>query len=292
VVGGGPAGLVASVHLARLRHSVAVVDASQSRLATIPRTRNYPGAPDGVPGPALLASLRAQTTRYPIDHVAAQVKALERTVDGFRLSWVGGSMEARMVLIATGASDIAPEMAHLAHALTTGLLRYCPVCDAYEVIDRRVGVIAAGPGGVHEALYLRHFTAQLTVFLTSDATGLPASEQASLAQAGIRVAEGRVESIREWRGSIIVRHGGRDTACDALYSALGLRIHSSLATSLGARTDDSGYLVTDRHQATHVDGMYAAGDVSSGLNQITVAAGEAAIASAAMHLQLSRRPRG
>src|SRR4051794_4435459 len=52
VVGGGPAGLVASVHLARLRHSVAVVDASQSRLATIPRTRNYPGAPDGVPGPA------------------------------------------------------------------------------------------------------------------------------------------------------------------------------------------------------------------------------------------------
>jgi thioredoxin reductase (NADPH) len=288
IVGGGPAGLVAGIYLARLRRSVLVIDASQSRLANIPRTRNYPGFPDGIPGPELLAALREQASRYSIGHVAAHVDTLERSEAGFRLSWQGGSTKARLVLLATGASDIAPAMPHLAQALRTGLLRYCPVCDGYEVIDREVGVIANEPDGLQEALYLRHFTPRLTLFMTSDAAALAAAERERLAQAGIRLAEGTIDSIREWNGKITVRHGDLDTTCDSLYSALGLRIHSSLAKSVGARTDESGYLVTDRHQATDVAGLYAAGDVGVGLNQIAVAAGTAAIASAAMHLSLSR----
>jgi thioredoxin reductase (NADPH) len=86
IIGGGPAGLVAAVYLARLRRSVAIVDASESRLATIPRTRNYPGFPDGIAGPALLGALRQQADRYPIAHHAGHVDALERIEDGFRLS--------------------------------------------------------------------------------------------------------------------------------------------------------------------------------------------------------------
>jgi thioredoxin reductase (NADPH) len=286
IVGGGPAGLVAAVQLARLRHSVTVFDASRSRLASIPRTRNFPGAPDGIPGPELLGRLRQQTSRYPIHHVAAQVEALDRAGAGFRLGWAAGSMVARMVLIATGVSDIAPAMPHLEHALSTGLMRYCPVCDGYEVIDRAVGVIANGPAGVGEALYLRHFTDRLTLFLTSDAAELSAEDSARLASAGVHVAEGRVVSLRGWEGTIRVRHGERESACDSLYCALGLRVHSSLAKSAGASTDESGYILTDRHQATSVDGLYAVGDVALGLNQITVAAGTAATASAAMHLAL------
>lgn len=288
IVGGGPAGLAAAIYLARLRRSVSVIDASGSRLATIPRTRNYPGFPDGIPGPELLAALREQVSRYSIGHVAAHVDALERTEAGFRLSWQGGSTEARLVLLATGASDVAPAMPHVAQALRTGLLRYCPVCDGYEVIDRKVGVIANEPSGLQEALYLRHFTPHLTVFMTSDAAQPAAAERERLAEAGIRLAEGTIDSIREWNGRITVRHGELETACDSLYSALGLRIHSSLAKSIGAPTDEGGYLITDRHQATDVAGLYAAGDVGVGLNQITVAAGTAAIASAAMHLALSR----
>ncbi|MBT2323637.1 NAD(P)/FAD-dependent oxidoreductase [Variovorax paradoxus] len=289
IIGGGPAGLVAAVYLARLRRSVAVFDASESRLATIPRTRNYPGFPDGIPGPALLAALREQADRYPIERVAGRVEALERTDLGFRLSCPGSEATARLVLLATGTSDIVPAMPHLAHAVRTGLLRYCPVCDGYEVIDRKVGVVANGPAGMREALYLRHFTSDLTLFMTPDAQALAPAEHERLLQAGIRLAEGAVGSIREWDGHISVRHGNQQTACESLYSALGLKVHSALATSVGARTDESGYVLTDRHQETDAAGLYAAGDVVLGLNQITVAAGTAAIAGAAMHLALSRR---
>ncbi|RZL93759.1 MAG: NAD(P)/FAD-dependent oxidoreductase [Variovorax sp.] len=291
IVGGGPAGLAAAVYLARLKRSVAVIDGSQSRLANVPRTRNYPGFPDGIPGPALLAALREQVSRYPIDHVGAQVESLERTSDGFRLAWPGGALDARMVLMATGASDVPPAMPHLAHALRTGLLRYCPVCDGYEVIDLKVGVVANGAAGVQEALYLRHFTDDVTVFMMPDAPALDAAEHARAGKASIRLAAGAVDSIREWNGKISVRHGTEDTACDSLYSALGLRIHSNLAQEAGARTDENGYLVTDRHHATNVRGLYAAGDVTLGLNQISVAVGGGAIAGAAMHLALARAER-
>ena len=289
IVGGGPAGLVAAVYLARLRRSVVVCDASESRLATIPRTRNYPGFPDGIPGPALLAALRRQADRYPIGHVSGHVDALERTQAGFRLHWPAGTLAAQRVLLATGTSDIVPAMPHLAQALHAGLLRYCPVCDGYEVIDRQVGVIANGPAGVREALYLRHFTPHLTLFLTADAQALAPAERDRLARAGIRIAQGAVGSIREWGGRITVRHGERETACESLYGALGLEVHSTLASRLGARTDENGYVLTDRHQETDVPGLYAAGDVVLGLNQIAVAAGTAAIASAAIHLSLVRR---
>ena len=292
IVGGGPAGLVAAVYLARLRRSVAVFDGSMSRLATIPRTRNYPGCPEGITGPALLTALRGQAAAYPIEHVAGKVEALEKTDTGFRLSWAGGTSTARMVLLATGSSDIAPAMPHLAQALRTGLLRYCPVCDGYEAIDRNIGVITNGQAGVGEALYLRHFTPHVTVFMTSDAQALGPDEQARLAQAGVRLAEGVVDSIRGWDGRITVRHGERHTTCESLYGALGVEVHSTLATRVGARTDENGYVLTDRRQETDVPGLFAAGDVVLGLNQIAVAAGTAAIAGAAIHMTLSQRDRG
>lgn len=65
-------------------------------------------------------------------------------------------------------------------------------------------------------------------------------------------------------------------------------MHASLAVHLGADCDDDGYLMADRHQQTRVPGLYCAGDVARGLNQISVAIGEAAIAASAMHLQLAR----
>lgn len=286
IVGGGPAGLVAAVYLARLRRSVVLIDASGSRLATIPRTRNYPGFPDGIPGAALLAALREQVARYPIESVAAHVDALARAGEGFRLAWPDGELMAHRVLLATGTSDIVPPMPYIEQAVGTGMLRYCPVCDGYEVIDRKVGVVAKGSSGVAEALYLRHFTPHLTFFLTADAQALDAADRERLGRAGIRIAPGHVDSIRQASGQIRIRHGDLDTACDSLYSALGLEVHSSLATNLGAGTDDKGYVLTDRHQQTDIPGLYAAGDVVLGINQIAVAAGTAAIASAAMHQSL------
>ncbi len=286
VIGGGPAGLTAALYLARFRRSVLLLDAAQSRLSKIPRSHNYPGFAEGVTGTSLLATLREQTLRYPVHSVTAEVHTVQRHGEGFEVGWAGGSARARQVLLATGVTDIPPAMPYVLEALRAGVLRYCPVCDGYEVIDQAVGVIADGEAGVGEALYLRHFTPHVTLFMEQGAAALDADARRRLMEAGIAWADAPIDGIRHWEDRITVRHGERETACDSLYCALGLDIHTSLAQQLGAQVDDDGYLVIDRHHATTVPGLWSAGDVSQGLNQITVAMAGGAIAAAAMHRQL------
>jgi thioredoxin reductase (NADPH) len=276
------------VYLARFRRDVLLLDAGHSRAARIPRSHNYPGYPDGVGGGDILASLRAQAAHYPVDTVNLAVDTLAREADGtFHATWEGGSARARLVLLATGARDVEPDMPHLAEALRDGALRYCPVCDGFEVIDQQVGVLGDGPVGLREALYLRHFTPHITLFTLGRAGWSPdAGEQAAIADAGITWVADPVVGMRLWNEKVTVRHGEAETACDAVYAALGMVVASPLATALGAEVDAQGYLVVDRKQRTTVEGLYAAGDVAQGLNQISVACGEAAVAAASMHLLL------
>lgn len=287
IVGGGPAGLIAATYLARFRRSVMLVDAGQSRAASIPRSHNYPGFVDGISGTHLIASLREQAAHYDVAMASGMVTRLERSDDGgFIAHWPAGDARARLVLLATGGTDIPPDMPYVADALREGALRYCPVCDGFEVIDRPVGVLVRSGNGVGEALYLRHFTPRLTVFKSHAGVDLDVDARQRLAQAGIAIEETPVDSIRLWNSQAIVRHGEADTAVDTVYSALGMRIHSDLGRALGAECDDDGYLHTDAHHRTTVEGLYAAGDVSRGLNQISVASGGAAIAASAMHQAL------
>lgn len=289
VIGGGPGGLTGAVYLARFRRKVLVIDDDGSRAKRIPRTHNMPGYPEGVVGAELVAAIRQQAERYGVEFAAGRVESLEKTPEGFHARWGdGGAYEvrARTVLLATGTSDCEPPMPYLAEAVRTGALRYCPVCDAYEIIDQAVGVLAEGLSGVREALYLRNFTSRLTVFPVSGEASFDAEARRKLDEAGVVLVEQPVSSIRLWEGRVTVRHGEAETSCDALYSALGMDINSELA--LDAERDEDGYLLTDRRNRTTVPGLYAAGDVVLGLNQISVAAGGAAIAAAAMHLELGR----
>jgi thioredoxin reductase (NADPH) len=287
VVGGGPGGLTGALYLARFRRRVLVVDDGHSRAVRIPRTHNMPGYPDGVVGAELVANIRRQAERYGVEFAAGRVASLEKTADGFTARWDDGKeVLARIALLATGASDVEPPVPYLTEAVRCGALRYCPVCDGFEVIDQAVGVIADGPAGVGEALYLRNFTRRLTLFPLSGDVAFTDDQRRQLAEAGIGLAEDAVTSIRLWNGAVTVRHGEVETSCDSLYGALGMRIHGELVP--GAERDGSGYLLTDRHQKTSIDGIYAAGDVAQGLNQICVAVGGAAIAASAIHLVLGR----
>lgn len=290
VIGGGPAGLTGALYLARFRRRVLVVDDGCSRAVRIPRSHNMPGYPEGVRGSELVANIRQQAEHYGVNFAVGRVASLISDAGLFVARWPGGSATARKVLLATGAADVEPRMPYLEEAVQSGALRYCPVCDGYEVIDQAVGVLADGEAGAKEALYLRNFTPQLTVFGVAAELRISESTRLKLQEAGIALAPGPVASIRQWNGRVTVRHGTgadeRETVCDSLYAALGMHIRSELAE--GADRDGDGYLMTDRHQRTSIEGLYAAGDVAQGLNQISVAAGGAAIAAAAMHLALGR----
>ena len=152
-----------------------------------------------------------------------------------------------------------------------------------------MGVLADGPAGVAEALYLRQFSERITVFAAHGSVVWTRAQRQNLRRAGIALAEGPVHSIRLWNGCVTLHHGAAQSPCDVLYSALGMRVHSQLATDLGAAADKNGYLRCDRHQQTTVPGLWAAGDVAQGLNQISVGAGGAATAASAMHRALLGR---
>ena len=288
IVGGGPAGLTAAIYLARFRRRFLLVDAAKSRASWIPVSHNHPGYPDGIVGTELLARMREQAERYGARIVTGEIRGLEKLPGGgFAAEGPDGvPIKAKRVLLATGVDDGAPPLPLpvLGEAVSRGLLRYCPICDAYEVIGRRVALVGASKCRVHEALLLRGYTEDLTVLTLRNPWSLGEEERATLREAGVKVIEEPVAELAIQGKSI----GARTTEgewhhFDSLYAALGLGARSDLARSLGAEHDSDGALAVDGHQQTSIKGLYAAGDVVQGLAQISVAMGHAAIAATAIH---------
>ncbi|HJU23635.1 MAG TPA: NAD(P)/FAD-dependent oxidoreductase [Casimicrobiaceae bacterium] len=286
IVGGGPAGLVAAVYLARFRRRVLVVDARASRASLIPCSHNCPGFPDGISGEQLLGRLRDQARRYGATLVEDRVETARRESDG-RFVAQGGtrSFESRTLVLATGIVDIEPELPNLRDAIHQGLIRHCPICDGYEVIGQRVAVIGHGAKGVHEACFIRHFAGALTLF-TMGAARIGDDDRAKLRTRNIELVENAVIDVHR-QGSAIVgltTDDGRIHLFETLYSSLGATAHASLARDLGVRCADDGTIKTDRHQRTSIHGVYACGDiVCDTLHQIAVAAAHAAVAATAIH---------
>ncbi|THD77130.1 MAG: NAD(P)/FAD-dependent oxidoreductase [Phenylobacterium sp.] len=288
VVGAGPAGLTAAIYLARFRREVRVIDAGASRAARIPLSHNHPGFPDGVRGKTLLARMRRQAERYGAVIEAGHVEDLAGAGEGFRLTTAEGEIAARTVLLATGVADIEPELPGLEAAVAKGLIRICPICDGYETIGTRVGVIGRDGHAAREAIFLTTYAAETALIHVGRAEDLPAAQRAELAAAGVEVIEAPVASVALDHRRISAVCFGPDAPrrFDSLYSAFGVAPRTRLALKAGATADDSGRLVVGEHQETSVPGLYAAGDVVRGLNQISTAAGEGAIAATDIHNRL------
>ena len=289
IVGGGPAGLVAATYLARFRRRVVVVDAGSGRASLIPVSHNCPGFPEGIAGTELLHRLRDQARRYGAAIVDDRVDAVAREAnDTFVARCATQSFAARALVLATGVVDIEPELPNLRDAIRQGLIRHCPICDGYEVIGQRIAVIGSGAKGVHEAQFIRHFSAELTLFSLGPA-GISDDERSNLRASGIDLVEAAVIEVHRDGRSIVglTTADARIHRFDTLYSALGSLRHCALARELGVDCADDGSILTDRHQQTSVRSVYACGDiVYDTLNQIAVAAGQAAIAATAIHNNL------
>jgi thioredoxin reductase (NADPH) len=288
VIGGGPAGLTAAIYLARYRRRIVLIDGGDSRAALIPKSHNYPGFRNGVSGPELLGILNEQIETYRVPTVTGQITALERSGRGFVAISAKHRIETRFVLLATGIVDDSPDLPGLQDAIRDGLVRYCPVCDGFEVTDKRIGVLGAGEDAASKARFLRTYSKDVTL-LSLDAQ--PAETINSLRQAGIKSA-GPVRAIERSGAEIRTFTGGEFQTFDVVYPALGCSVRSELATGLGAKANEVGCLEVDGHQQTTVKGLYAAGDVVSDLHQIAVAIGHAAIAATHIHKCLQANFRG
>jgi thioredoxin reductase (NADPH) len=291
IIGAGPAGLTAAIYLARFHLRIRLFDCGTSRAALIPCTHNHAGYPDGISGKDLLARMAEQAEKYGAVRELAEVTALRAAETGFVARVGERDYPARAVLLATGVVNHRPEMDDALHAeaLVRGLLRYCPICDGYEVTDRRVGVIGTGDKGTNEAIFLRGYTADVTLIAPQAEHELPDERMAELDEAGIARIDGPCGNFAIEGDQLAFDTAQGRLAFDSVYPALGSRIRSGLAIQAGARAAEDGCLEVDDHQRTSVPGLFAAGDVAKGLDQISHAMGEAGVAATAIRNMLAEQ---
>ena len=293
VIGGGPAGLTAATYLSRFLLKIVVVDGGKSRAGLIPCTRNHAGFPQGISGKELIGRMKEQAQLYGTRIEDGMVSRLDLEQGLFTATWGAGSVTARTVLLATGVSNRRPPMDEALHdeALTRGLIRYCPICDGYEVTDKRVGVIGSGSHGVAEALFIRGFTADVTLIAPDKAMQLKAEDAERLKAAAIECVDGPAQAVAAHDDCIVVDTAEGHYSFDSVYPALGSDTHVQLADMLGAELSSDNCIKVDAHQRTSVPGLYAAGDVVLGLDQISHAMGEGGVAATTIRNDLaSKKP--
>jgi len=291
VIGGGPAGLTAAIYLARFHLSVVVVDSGESRAELIPLTRNHAGFPEGISGAALLSRMREQARLYGTQLRSARIEALSLRPHGFEAMSSNSAFRARTVLLATGVVNRRPPMigaAEHARALAEGRLRYCPICDGYEVTDKRIAVLGTAERGYNEALFLRGYTKDIRLVAPEGGHDLSDEQRAALHEADIQIV-GECDAVALEQDCLRLDIEGASIRVDSLYPALGSDIRSELARGVGAETSEEGCLIVDAHQRTSVPGLYAAGDVVLGLDQISHAMGEGGVAATTIRNDLARQ---
>ena len=293
VIGGGPAGLTAAIYLSRYHLDIMVVDGGKSRAAWIPCTRNHSGFPDGISGKELIDRMKEQARRYGTRIEDGQITRIERDEESglFTAEWGSGPVTARTVLLATGVTNRRPQMDEEAHddALARGLIRYCPICDGYEVTDKCVGVIGSEARGKAEAIFLRSYTSDLALVAPDGSHELSSGDRRELEEAAVKLIDGPIESIEPGDAQITIVAAGKRLEFDSIYPALGSDTHTQLAEMLGAAQAGDDCIRVDSHQRTSVPGLYAAGDVVHGLDQISHAMGEGGVASTTIRNDLAER---
>lgn len=293
VVGAGPAGLSAALYLARYRRRTLVLHDGTARALRIPKTHNAPGFADGIAGPDLIARMTRHASEYGAKIELARIATAAADEGGFVFTADDGRRwRSRAAILATGINLNQIELPHEDHeqAIRDNILRYCPVCDAYEHIDKHVGIIGCDESGAAEALFMRGYSRDITLVPRAYAELTP-DELQHLAEAGIRVIETPVDRYEPGKQAmrIWLKGASEPLSFDVIYPALGVTPRTGLALQLGIAVDPEGRCPTDSVFETAVPGAWCAGDIVDGLDQISVAMGHGAIAGTKAHNWLRER---
>jgi len=283
IVGGGAAGLSAALVLGRARRRVVVIDAGTPRNAPASHMQGFLSR-DGMPPAELLETGRAEVAGYGVEIVE------DRVVDasaGFALRLAGGrTVEARHVLLATGAADEIPDVQGARERWGRDLL-HCPYCHGWEVRDRPLGVLGTGPGSVQHANLLRQWTGDVILF--THETAITDRERSTLDARGVEVVDGLVERLVVTDDALqaVVMADGRSVPRAALFIRPALRAHhDGLGAALGCELLAGGLVRVDAEGRTSTPGVWAAGNAANPRAQVITAAGEGSAVAIAINTEL------
>jgi thioredoxin reductase len=293
VVGGGPAGLSAATWLARYRRTVLVLDSGEYRNRWAEASHGY-FSRDLANPVELLARARDDLGAYPTAEVrhARAVKAAPDGKGRFEVVTETERYTGRRLMLATGVRDQFPDVEGFFDHYGASVF-HCPSCDGYEAKGRPVVAIGWSEQVVGFALELLGWASQVTVVTDGRRFEGDGGHRDTLERHGVAVREETALELVGTRGDLrALRLGGGETVeCQLGFFSIAHHPLTGLATQLGCERDPDGYLIVDANGATTVPGVFAAGDVTPGLQLVQVAAGSGAVAGVGCALSLENDPR-
>jgi len=289
VIGAGPAGLSASLFLARYLHRTLTFHHNSPRNEYAHGVHGFLGH-HGIRPAELLARGRDEVTSHGGLIIEACVTAVEAVSHEHFRVFTGDDervFDARRLLLATGLRDLTPNCPGFREFYGSSVF-HCPDCDGYEVRDKRVAVLAHGDNAVGFTKNLLTWTRHLT--LLSDQNEI--SNRAKLDALDVAVRSERIVALegdtetRQLRRVLFAE--GDALECDALFFNLGTQLATDFHEKLGCRLDpECGLLWVDETQQTSIKGVYAAGDITPQSQLAVVAAAEGAMAAIHIHRSLT-----
>jgi thioredoxin reductase len=287
IVGAGPAGLSAALILGRARRRVLVCDTGRPRNAASRAMHGYLTR-DGMPPREFLAVSRQQLRQYDtVELREIEVTGAACRPDArFHVTLADRSEHiARKLLIATGVVDNVPDLPGFRELYGISVF-HCPYCDGWEVRDRPLAIYGRGARGLGLSLELTGWSRDL-VLCSDGPSGIDADGLTRLARHGIAVRE---EPVARLEGTAalerVVFESGDPLPRHALFFTTGQTQQSQLALALGCNFNEKGTVLTGKYEATHLPGLYVAGDASRAVQWVVVAAAEGAEAAFAINTSL------
>lgn len=283
IIGAGPAGMTAAIYAARAGYKTAVLEhgVPGGQAATTDMIENYPGFPEGISGPELMMKFFEQTQTFGVEMIYEQVQSVE--LDGAikRVTTDKQTIEAKTVVIASGAKPRALGVANEGRLRGRGV-SYCATCDGFFFKDQPVAVIGGGDTAVEEAMYLTKMCSSVTLIHRRDELRANKLAQSrALANEKLNIIYDTVvdEIIGDDKVSQLkLRNKKTDETStldiNGVFIFVGYLPNNAFFPP-ELEVNEQGYIVTDDEMATNIPGVFAVGDVrQKKLRQVTTAVGD------------------
>lgn len=286
IIGAGPAGLAAGIYAERSGLSTVILEKAVvgGQVAVTPVVENYPGFAR-VAGQKLMEIMGQHAREY------ADIREGESVVE----IKVGKRIEvytnraiyvAKALILATGATW--KKLGAPGEDRFSGFgVSYCPSCDGYMYKGKKVAVVGGGNSALTDALHLKNLGVEVTLIHRRDAFRAEKHLQDSILRESIptlfntAVEEilGENQKLSRVRVKNLVDGSTQELAVDGVFVAIGHNANTELATDIGVKLDAHGFIEVDRNLRTNIPRIYAAGDVTGGVQQIVTAIGEGSTAA-------------
>jgi len=278
IIGRGPAGLSCAIYTARGNLKTLVIGKKDSMLFKAEKIENYYGFEHPVSGRELFETGEKQALRFGAEIVEDEVVGIDK-MDVFKVTCVNGQYEAKTVLLAAGAPVVKAPVKNLERFEGSGI-SYCTTCDGFFYRNKKVGVLGYTDFAVHEAMELRTFTSDITLY--TNGMPLKISENNKDFLPGLKICDKKIKELDgqdriEW---IVFEDGSRDNI-QGLFVAYGSASSASFAQRMGIAMEGKSIKVDDKME-TNIPGLFAAGDCTGVFKQVSIAVGQGALASKQM----------